>query len=103
MTLHIRANYNIACDSIDLYVGETGDRGFTAIADPLVLRAHELGQRFDPTLSLQGAGAQELMDELWRCGVRPTEGRGSAGSLKATEYHLEDMRKIAFDLMGRKS
>ena len=40
--------------------------------------------------------AQVLMDDLWHCGIRPTEGSGSAGSLKATEYHLEDMRKLVF-------
>ena len=39
--------------------------------------------------------AQTLMDDLWRCGIRPSEGTGSAGSLKATENHLQDMRDIA--------
>ena len=32
--------------------------------------------------------AQELMDSLWQCGVRPVQGSGSAGSLAATEAHL---------------
>lgn len=41
--------------------------------------------------------AQVLMDDLWRCGLRPTEGRGSAGAMSATQRHLEDMRKIAFN------
>jgi len=36
------------------------------------------------------------MDELWQCGLRPSEGSGSAGSLAATERHLADMRKLAF-------
>lgn len=40
--------------------------------------------------------AQVLMDDLWGSGIRPTEGAGSAGSLKATQYHLEDMRKLVF-------
>lgn len=35
-------------------------------------------------------------DELWRCGLRPTEGTGSAGSLAATQAHLKDMKAIAF-------
>ena len=41
------------------------------------------------------------MDELWRCGLRPSEGTGSAGSLAATERHLKDMQAIAFDLLKR--
>lgn len=40
---------------------------------------------------------QTLMDDLWNCGIRPSEGTGSAGSLKATQYHLEDMRKLIFE------
>ena len=34
------------------------------------------------------------MGDLWNAGYRPTEGAGSAGSLRATEKHLNDMRKI---------
>ncbi len=40
--------------------------------------------------------AQTLMDDLWHCGLRPTEGAGSAGALRATERHLEDMRTLVF-------
>ena len=35
---------------------------------------------------------QELMDNLWQVGIRPTEGTGSAGSLLATQEHLKDLR-----------
>jgi len=63
-----------------------------------------------PTLSFGGlgrpgsffAGAQELMDDLWRCGIRPTDGAGTAGSMAATERHLEDMRKLVFEKWLRK-
>lgn len=41
--------------------------------------------------------AQALMDRLWKVGLRPTEGSGSAGSLAATERHLKDMQKLVFD------
>lgn len=53
-----------------------------------------------PSVLLQDTEAQLLMDDLWSSGIRPTEGSGSAGSLKATENHLNDMRKIAFDLLS---
>jgi hypothetical protein len=48
----------------------------------------------DPTITMSAQDAQVLMDELWRCGLRPTEGSGSAGSLAATQDHLRDMRTI---------
>jgi hypothetical protein len=49
-----------------------------------------------PSFHLEPEQAQTLLDDLWQCGVRPTEGAGTAGSMRATERHLEDMRAIAF-------
>ena len=53
-----------------------------------------------PTVSIGIDEAQTLMDDLWAAGLRPTEGSGSAGSLRATERHLNDMRKIVFKKLG---
>jgi hypothetical protein len=50
-----------------------------------------------PTFSLDVDQAQTLMDDLWNCGLRPTEGTGSAGALAATQKHLEDMRRLVFN------
>jgi len=47
-----------------------------------------------PTVALSETQCQQLMDSLWDCGIRPAEGSGSAGSLAATERHLNDMKKI---------
>lgn len=66
----------------------------------LIMEEHPEGLIYEPTFSLGPNQAQMLMDDLWAAGVRPTEGTGSAGSLKATEKHLEDMRKIAFKWMS---
>lgn len=49
-----------------------------------------------PALGLTLIEAQSLMDELWRAGIRPAEGAGSAGQAAATEKHLQDMRALAF-------
>lgn len=53
-----------------------------------------------PTFRLRAEDAQKLMDELWRCGLRPSEGSGSAGALRAVERHLEDMRSIVGKKLG---
>ncbi|MEO2054718.1 MAG: hypothetical protein ABGX83_05405 [Nitrospira sp.] len=58
------------------------------------------GEVMKPTFSLQKPSAQVLMDDLWNAGIRPTEGSGSAGSLKATEKHLSDMRTIVSKKLG---
>lgn len=47
-------------------------------------------------LKLEPNTAQQLMDSLWECGLRPSEGSGSAGALAATQRHLEDMRTLVF-------
>lgn len=54
------------------------------------------GLYVEPPLAISMDSAQMLMDELWNCGLRPTEGSGSAGSLAATQRHLEDMRTLVF-------
>lgn len=43
--------------------------------------------------------AQELMNSLWECGLRPAQGAGSAGQLETMKAHLEDMRRIAFKFL----
>ena len=64
------------------------------------------GESVRPTLVLPfhtSSAAQVLMDDLWNIGVRPTEGTGSAGAMTATQSHLEDMRKVVFDLLSGKT
>lgn len=63
-------------------------------APPVMGAIHEGEAIFEPTLTLTVQQAQQLMDELWSCGLRPTQGSGSAGSLAATERHLKDLQDI---------
>lgn len=98
--LFIRANREIMNDAIALYIGEYNALGEVgAVARPLIFEKMDRTQMTypnDPAMSISMKDAQRLMDELWHCGLRPSEGSGSAGSLRATEKHLDDMRKIAF-------
>lgn len=56
----------------------------------------------DAIVRLEMTEAQELMNELWRCGLRPSKAISSSGALEATKTHLEDMRKIAFEFLRPK-
>jgi hypothetical protein len=62
----------------------------------VTMEPHNPGQFSPPLFNISENAAQELMDQLWSCGLRPSQGSGSAGSLSATQYHLEDMRKLVF-------
>ena len=95
-----RSNYS---DHIEFVVFQDRPEGRFAVAAPVVMTEYDAGAYIEqPTLKLRTEEAQTLMDELWLCGLRPTEGTGSAGSLAATERHLADMRKIAFGFLDAK-
>lgn len=49
-----------------------------------------------PTCTLSLTNAQILVDQLWSCGLRPTESGASAGAMGKIEDHLADMRRIVF-------
>ena len=71
----------------------------TAAALPLVFKTRtpeECGTVIEPTMVFKPDEAQQLMDELWLAGVRPTEGQGSVGQLAAVHAHLEDLRRLVF-------
>jgi hypothetical protein len=70
------------------------DNGNVLIAEPITFKEHKQHACINEFVSISIPQAQELIDDLWRAGLRPTEGSGSAGSLKATENHLNDMRRI---------
>lgn len=71
-------------------------RGEDYVAKPLVFERAEQHVYIEKTCSITDDSAQQLMDELWRIGVRPSNGEGNVGQIGAMKDHLEDMRKIAF-------
>lgn len=54
------------------------------------------GYEVQPAFKLFREDAQNFMDQLWDCGLRPMQGAGSAGQLSSTLKHLEDMRALVF-------
>jgi len=73
------------------------NREGTARVKEIVIEEVDQGVLQECSFSLDTDMAQQLMDDLWNCGLRPTEGTGSAGALKAVERHLEDMRTLVFE------
>lgn len=90
------------CDSISIrfaYITEEGGVQKVAVAEPMVMKTlteEELRLVIAPTIRVSPEDAQQFMDELWRVGIRPTEGAGSVGQLGAVKAHLEDMRTLVF-------
>lgn len=88
--------------AVDIAIGHDRPDGTFSVAQPLVfVNDPDDGDsiRQKTCVSMRHDDAQRLMDELWNCGLRPSEGTGSAGSLAATERHLKDMQTIAMGLL----
>lgn len=80
---------------IEILLKQKAETGF-AVCEDITMKTKKEGERVEPSFKLERHSAQILMDDLWHAGLRPTEGTGSAGSLAATERHLEDMRTLVF-------
>jgi hypothetical protein len=85
---------------ISLGVCKQEPDGFYVVHDPQFVKVGE-AVPIGPSFTLTIEAAQALMDSLWQCGLRPTEGAGSAGALAATQAHLADMRKLVFDYLAK--
>lgn len=88
--------------SIAIYFYEKLDNGQTAFVENIVMKTVGEDEAVEPsdTFSVPLETAQELMDSLWQCGIRPSEGTGSAGSLKATQDHLKDLQEFSRRLLS---
>jgi len=88
-------------DAIDIHCfgqTEAGEAFVTAPAVTTIL--HSVADKMlthPPLLTINPSDAQNLMDELWRAGIRTTEGAGSVGQLAAVNDHLQDMRRLVFE------
>lgn len=96
MPMEIMARREDWNDGVSIYIRQRIYGVEQSFAKPIVFEKSEEGIRPEPAVILKIQQAQQLMDELWQCGLRPTEGTGSAGSLAATQRHLEDMRSLVF-------
>jgi len=82
---------------VSIFIDEVRENGKFFVAEPLVMTErspYESDYGSGPTIQLEKHAAQKLIDDLWDCGLRPSEGSGSAGQLAAVQNHLADMRKL---------
>ena len=95
----LRANMSLGVDKIELYGYQRDSQGQAEAKELQMVKCEEYVQ-LKPFAVIENPQAQVLMDDLWAAGIRPSEGRGSAGAMEAVLNHLKDMRKIAFKKLG---
>jgi hypothetical protein len=96
---HVRANSSSWSNSVEIAVFgrlNNGDTKVAAVQWETIAESCEL----KPLLVIRKDHAQVLMDDLWNAGIRPTEGSGSAGAMRMAERHIQDLRAVAFKLLG---
>lgn len=88
-------------DRIELFGRARSTDGKMTMFEAIVLESlpadEAAAMRAEPFVVIDRVEAQTLMDTLWDCGLRPSEGMGSAGQLAAVKNHLEDMRRLVFE------
>jgi hypothetical protein len=101
--LVFRARQELEKDGMCIYIAEKSSDGSTYYAEPISFKKSELqSYPVQPTLTLTNWDKDtfiNLMNELWRIGVRPTD-YTTNDRLSAINYHLEDMRKIVFSKLN---
>lgn len=85
---------------LEVLLVDRSSKDFAIVTD-LILTHQTDGTIVEPSFKMSYEHAQQLMDDLWVCGLRPSEGTGSAGALASTQKHLDDMRKLVFDYIQR--
>lgn len=77
-----------------------GGREFVALPIELKFKEHQVAEREEPTLILPRFMADDflraLAEGLDEMGIKTDQDAKLAGTLDATRYHLEDMRRLAF-------
>ena len=94
-----RGDFHINGDFIEIHLYQrrnTAKEKATYVPKPIEMEKHEAYELILPFFKMEPHEAQKLMDDLWDCGLRPSEGTGSAGALKAVQTHLADMKTVAF-------
>ncbi len=92
-----RAENSIYRNSVDFLVVDERAHDF-CVGQPteIMMIQSDPGTLMQPTLSVHPEEAQQIMNELWRIGIRPKNGAGAIAHTESLQSHLEDLRTIAF-------
>lgn len=101
--LRFGVGYNPVTNTFDMYLSpaEATQSGRRFAQSPEMVVVGE-GNYTPPMLALRPVEAQTLLDELWRAGLRPKDGSGSAAQVEALRDHINDLRAIIASQLGVK-
>ena len=108
MKFEVFCRYEDFADLLNFYIfseGENGERYICTSLDKMEFSRYEEGALTDPTLSLKGRIVKpflkEMANALNKIGIRADGEPVIENELVAVKYHLEDMRKLVFNVKKR--
>lgn len=106
-TFKFHHEYSIFEDSLSLAIIRKQYDGTRVFLQPFVWKAYAENTLVprDEAFAIEGRfGADEVrqflqaaMDAAWDMGLRPAQAKDRSDELASVRYHLEDMRKLAFE------
>jgi hypothetical protein len=107
MTIHIDAARDHYAQAIGLYIFDVPECRYVegverpvSFAAEIKMEATTPGMYRNPSLRIPFESAQELMDALWNCNIRPTDQPDRSGEIAALKAHISDLQRMAFTDMG---
>ncbi len=98
--VEVRAEHRLAHDDVAIHVGKRVDGRVKQWALPVVMQdvTDDFSYTPAPHLVMRPEQAQQLLNDLWRAGFRPTE-HHSAGQFEAMQEHIGDLRMVVKTLL----
>lgn len=100
--LFVGADRNFPMRGVNLYLFGKDVDGSLSVAAPIayeVLQDYQLAEQTSPTLTISMEAAQQLLDDLYNVGLRPTHAIETGSTLAAQKAHIDDLRTILFAVL----
>jgi hypothetical protein len=98
--LWIRAQKTPNDFGTDLYIFSNNEYNKRSIVKDITFEKVDESTAVRKSLSMDDDALQVFMDDLWRCGIRPSKEVIGDSDKTDIKNHLEDMRKLVFRDIG---
>ncbi len=92
-----QARWNIYFTEYDTNTHRATHEGKAVVMVPMT----DIGMVIEPTISLGREEIQELMDDMWQAGLRPSSTSSATDLVEAKDQHIGDLREFMRDLMKK--
>ena len=85
---------NLIRQKYEVYIRDESNPRQFSVGQPIEFTPIDEGEWHGPAAELEYDEAVQLMNELWRVGIRPTDQLSTSGEKEAMAEHIKDLRKV---------